>query len=389
MNKIAVFFNTDEIGGAERSLIRQIELAGKASVCDFYIPKINDNKLSEFLEGKKLSNHLFEFPLVLYKVSRTSTLLAWPKAMLSLLLPSKIHQNNCDLLKKYEIIYLNGNKVGLYLSLLCLFSNHKARIIWHFRDYSPKKLVWRKILSFIYSILIKKTNLNFAANSNSVAKDWKFLTGKKVTKIYNPVDDFAFKIDKPVEIIGSASMLAPWKGVQDILMCAKFYQKELRDLGIKKIKIYGVNIYKTEGAHAKFGKTLIDLKSDLVEFAGNKPPKIIFEELDLLIHSSLVAEPFGRVITEAFKSGTGVISTGIGGAGEIIYNSNQEKCAEIYTPGDFHQLFHKIRLLITDRTLRETLKKRAFVHVTEIEKNLPHEFRELLENNEQQSKNKF
>jgi glycosyltransferase involved in cell wall biosynthesis len=389
MNKIAIFFNTDEIGGAERSLIRQIELAGRNSVCDFYVPRISEKKLYDFLQSKNLVTHLFDFPDILYKISRSSSILTWPMAILSLILPSQIHNHNCALLKKYDIIYLNGNKVGLYLSLLCLFSNHKGRIIWHYRDYSPKSIILRKILSLLYFVLLKKINLNFAANSNSVAKDWEVLTSKNVTRIYNPVDDFKFKSDRPVEIIGSASMLAPWKGVQDILMCAKIYQKEIKELGIKKIKIYGVNIYKTDGPHQEFAKKLNELKSDLIEFSGNQSPQVIFEELDILIHSSLVAEPFGRVITEAFKSGTSVLTTGIGGAGEIIYNTNQEKCAETYAPGDLEQLFHKIRQLITDRTLRETLKNRAFVHVTDIEKNLPQEFREILDNNEQQGKNKF
>jgi glycosyltransferase involved in cell wall biosynthesis len=389
MNSIAVFFNTDEVGGAERSLIKQFELAQKVSECDFYVPKINENKLNDFLLSKKFSTTLFDFPKILYKISRSSGLITWPMSVLSFFLPSAVHERNCNILKKYNIIYLNGNKVGLYLSILCYFSNNKARIIWHFRDYSPKSIIWRIFLSILYHFLIKKINLVFVANSNSVAKDWEILTRKNVIKIYNPVDHFDYKIDRPVQIIGSASMLAPWKGIQDILLCAKTYQQELKELGIRKIKIYGVNIYKTDGPHQEFAKKLKELSSDLVEFCGNKTPQIIFEELDILIHSSLTAEPFGRVITEAFKSGTGVITTGIGGAGEIIQNAKMEKCAEIYAPGDFHQLFRKIRLLVTDTTLRGTLKNRALANVTEIEKNLPQEFREILGINEQQGKNKF
>lgn len=387
MKKYALFLNTSEIGGAERSLIRQFELAEKISAAIFFIPNLGEKKAYDFLINKNYAVENFNFPSALYKISRQSNPLTWPFALLSSLFKSD-HEQIIKKISEKDLIYLNGNKVGIYICLLCFYAKNKSQIIWHFRDYSPKNTLWRLILRCFFRFILNKINLKFVANSKSVAKDWEVLTSKKVTPIYNPVDDFEFKKDRSVQILGSASMLAPWKGVHEILICVKTYEKELKDLGIKKIKIFGDNIYKTNGPHQKYVHQLQALKSDLIEFCGNQPPAKIFAEIDILIHSSLKPEPFGRIITEAYKSGTSVITTGLGGASELVHNSFQEKCAETYAAGNTFELFNKIAQLITDKTLRVTLKNRALICVTEIEKNLPHDFSEILEKNEQQNESK-
>src|SRR5690606_1107486 len=94
-------------------------------------------------------------------------------------------------------------------------------------------------------------------------------------------------------------------------------------LGYREIRIYGDNIYQTSGDHQGYKEQLEVISRMLkrlpVNFCGLKTPKEIFAEIDVLVHSSIAPEPFGRVIVEAMANGVAVLSTGLGGAQELVH----------------------------------------------------------------------
>ncbi|MHA1829480.1 MAG: glycosyltransferase family 4 protein [Candidatus Heimdallarchaeaceae archaeon] len=82
----------------------------------------------------------------------------------------------------------------------------------------------------------------------------------------------------------------------------------------------------------------------------------IINALDILVHSSIRPEPFGRVIIEAMSLGKPVIATNIGGPSEIIEN---EISGVLVPPQDVITLSCKIIELMNDHFMREQIGQRA------------------------------
>ena len=78
--------------------------------------------------------------------------------------------------------------------------------------------------------------------------------------------------------------------------------------------------------------------------------------LDVVVHASTEPEPFGLVIAEAMAVGRAVITTGDGGAGEIV---QAEETAVISAPGDAPALAAAIARLAREQSLRERLGRTA------------------------------
>ncbi len=92
---------------------------------------------------------------------------------------------------------------------------------------------------------------------------------------------------------------------------------------------------KTEFIVAGEGPVLESLKagfSDYAKFLGKVDPAEFYSKIDLLIVPSKWAEPFGRVVIEAYSYGIPVITTNIGGLPEIIYPPH--KTSLMFSPYD-------------------------------------------------------
>ncbi|MEI6454236.1 MAG: glycosyltransferase, partial [Actinomycetes bacterium] len=78
--------------------------------------------------------------------------------------------------------------------------------------------------------------------------------------------------------------------------------------------------------------------------------------LDILVHASILPEPFGQVIVEGMASGLAVIVSNAGGAGEII---SDDVDGLLVTPGDREALKTAMLLLVHDEQLRARLGQAA------------------------------
>ena len=88
----------------------------------------------------------------------------------------------------------------------------------------------------------------------------------------------------------------------------------------------------------------------------------IINALDILVHSSVRPEPFGRVIIEAMSLGKPVIATNIGGPPEIVENGIS---GVLVPPQDATALSCRIIELMGDRFMREKIGQRAKKRVIE------------------------
>ena len=73
---------------------------------------------------------------------------------------------------------------------------------------------------------------------------------------------------------------------------------------------------------------------------------------DMLVHASVVAEPFGQVVVEGMAAGLAVIATAAGGPMEII---TPDVDGVLVAPGDVDELAAALVTLADDPALRDRL----------------------------------
>lgn len=381
MKKIAVIMNTNELGGAERSLVFQLKNHNPDELY-FYIPRISSTRgLEVFLISSGFKNICYyDYPKSIYTISRQNIKLGLTviKDLYNLFYSVKGFES----IKNADIVYLNGNKAAFLFIAKNRALNFNGKIIWHLRDYYYSS----KLTNSVWNFLIKglKGRLHFICNSNSVKNSlldspWR---NYPIEVIYNPVGNKMPNRDttKKIKTIGFVSMLAPWKGLHEIVVWSKLFEEELIKLGITSIKVFGGDIYRTEGEHNDYSTQLKKLSekfnSKLLAFEGHKEPQEIFQEIDCLIHYSLSPEPFGRVILEAFDAGIPVISTCLGGAAELV--QGQVTGLRVY-PHDRRGLYLSVEQLIENKIITFKLITNGIEKSEIIQKNIKFEIEKILE----------
>lgn len=359
-----LMFNSDQVGGAERSLLEQALVMG-VERCEVFLPELSarPSPLERELRRRGFAEiHTYPYPRALYRLSRRNAasvvgllpaLVDWGQALLRL----------SQLLRERENFYLNGNKAAVLLLSWGLFTRPR-KFVWHLRDFPPAALMRAVAWALRFPRVRRHWELRFVANSHAVARELRALVPDARPRIlYNLPGELAVRRAAPSKItrIGVAAMAGPWKGIHEVIIMSALYQRELEDLGVEEVVIYGAEIYYTQGHGGSYLAELHalaeKLQARLVRFAGQRPPSEIFQEIDLLVHSSLEPEPFGRVIIEAFRAQVPVVSTGLGGSRELVGESQQR--ALTYLVHDYHGLFDAIRRLATDPKLVQSLTQEA------------------------------
>jgi glycosyltransferase involved in cell wall biosynthesis len=82
----------------------------------------------------------------------------------------------------------------------------------------------------------------------------------------------------------------------------------------------------------------------------------VMNALDVVVHTSVRAEPFGRVILEGMLLGKPVVATAAGGVPELIQDG---ETGYLTPPGDAVRLAERLVPLLRDATLRQQVGQRA------------------------------
>lgn len=358
--KVFCFLNGPSLGGAERSFILQSKTLQEINPdyhIHFFVPYLESLKESDTLKGfiigqgfRNSQISYFNYSTTLYQLSRDHGFGAvfWFVKVIYGLLGTIKNLSKLDI-KNPDIWWVGGNKIGFVVFLYGILCGFKGRFLWHFRDY-PYDRGFFRVIWYLYR-LPHSFNLEAIGNSYNVCaalKSFKIYFDK-IHVLYNPIGKIPFRTRENLKYLGTASMMAPWKGVHSLVLFALLYEDELRELGFEKFLVFGDDIYKTKGAHLGYKKQLHGLvekfKSDFIVFKGLAEPKEIFSDLDIFIHGSLKPEPFGRVICEAYLGGAALISTGLGGSGELI---EDQKTGMLFFPNDYRGLYECVKKLAGD-----------------------------------------
>jgi glycosyltransferase involved in cell wall biosynthesis len=225
------------------------------------------------------------------------------------------------------LVHSNGNKTHLLSIPVALGS---TPVVWHVRDFLRDQRVER--------LLVRVANASvraIVANSTAVAEHLLGLGARPrlVHAIPNGVDLERFGPDggraelratfgwpPATRLVGMVGVLARWKGQEVFLRAAREVAGRARDV---RFVVVGGELYATRG-HGDLEAGLRALARELglesrVAFTGHRGdvPEIL-RALDVVVHASIEAEPFGRVIAEAMACERPVVWTRGGGADAIV-----------------------------------------------------------------------
>jgi glycosyltransferase involved in cell wall biosynthesis len=264
-----------------------------------------------------------------------------------------------------DILHTNSLKAGVYGSLAARLA--RVRTVWHVRDRIAPDYLGRPAVRLLRR-LIRDLPDGVIANSEATRSTLSSAP-ERTTVVYSIVHDpitsptaLAARAPEPPFVVGMVGRIAPWKG-QHIFIEA--FAKAFGD-GSGSATLVGESMF--GAAEARYAVELRDLAetlgiAELVDFRGFRED--VWEELsrmDVFVHASLSAEPFGQVVVEAMLAGVPVVASASGGPLEIITDGVD---GILYPPGDADALAAALIRLRDDPGLRTQLRVNALERAQE------------------------
>jgi glycosyltransferase involved in cell wall biosynthesis len=255
--------------------------------------------------------------------------------------------------RKYDLIYANTQK-ALVIGALASFLARRP-LVYHLHDilspehFSPTNLRIAVTLANSFASLVI---------ANSQASQRAFIqaggNSKLTAIVYNGFESQNYQSSPSVVkelrqqlglegkfIVGHFSRLAPWKG-QHILIAALSQCPPEVSVILVGDALFGEQDY-VEELHTQVTSLGLENRVKFLGFRGDVPQ--LMTACDLVAHTSIAPEPFGRVIVEAMLCGKPVVAAKAGGAMELIEHGVN---GFLVTPGVPEELAQVINTCLQD-----------------------------------------
>ncbi len=242
-------------------------------------------------------------------------------------------------------------------------------VVWHVRDIVSEAHFGR-IQRFAIKQCARLGVRHVIANSAASAQAFRHLTGDDSTRVqvvFNGISAAPFealetiprqvlreRLKLPVNafLVGSFSRFAPWKG-QHVLLQAAVLNPALH------IVLVGAPLFGEEEYATRLRAFVAEHQlGERVHFLGfQHDVATCMKAIDVVAHTSIAPEPFGRVVVEGMLAKKPVVAARAGGVVEIV-----EDCINglLYEPGDVKQLNVALTRLSGDAVLRARLVANGF-----------------------------
>lgn len=251
-----------------------------------------------------------------------------------------------------DLVHTNSLKASLYGGLAGRLAG--IPVIWHVRDrVAPDYLPRAAVVLVRLALRVLPTGV--IANSRSTLRTLGAAGGHS-TVIYDPLGTVSTERRDRIHPlrIGIVGRISPWKG-QDLFLRA--FARAFPD-GEEVAAVIGAPLFGEDNFKAELHHLSRDLGlEERVEFRGFRED-IAGElgRLDILVHASVIPEPFGLVVIEGMAAGLVVIAADAGGPAEIICDRVD---GILYPMGDVDGLATALAAAAADPVLRARLASTA------------------------------
>lgn len=266
--------------------------------------------------------------------------------------------------RRADLIYCNSQKAAVVGGLAGTLA--RRPVIWHLRDMLTAEhfSATRRRLAVAAGNLLATRVI---ANSEATARAFVESGGRpaRVRVVYNGINPAPFLAVTAAEaravhaelglgdapLVGAFSRLTPWKG-QHILLDALAALPGVHALLVGEA-LFGEEDY-TAALRERAARLGIAARVHFLGFRADIPR--LMAAVDVVAHSAIAPEPFGRMIVEGMLAGRPVVATRAGGAEEIITDGED---GLLVPPGDAGSLAAALGALLDDRARAVTLAQRG------------------------------
>jgi len=255
-----------------------------------------------------------------------------------------------------DLVQANSLKSGIYGAIAARICG--APLVWSLHDRLSADQLPAIAAAFMRQAVKHGADVvicNSASTLDSLGPD----RGRPRRYVVSPatnLDGALPHVPSSVLRVGIVGRITPWKG-QDVFLRA--FAESFMGTATSGAIIGGALFGSSD---ENYDGQLRDLVSQLgiadqITFRGHQPDIWReLSELDILVHASTVAEPFGRVIIEGMAAGVPVVAANAGGPREIITDGYD---GLLFTPADPHALAACLAKLGSDPRLRAQLSANA------------------------------
>jgi glycosyltransferase involved in cell wall biosynthesis len=335
--------HTAELGGAELCLLDIAEHCRGARVCLFAHGPLVDS-----LQARGVPVDIVAGMHGALRVRRDGGPASMARALpATLALVRRLHRT----VPRSALLYAYTQKGWIVTALTACWSRRTA--VWHLHDMlSPEH--FSRVLARTAVVLANRVASAVIVNSRATGDSFAALGGRRelVRVVHNGIDPAPFATAAachrtalraelapgPGPLIGVFGRISPWKG-QHVLLEA------LRDLPGARVVIVGAPLF-GERAYLHRLEQLVAEPSlaGRVKFLGFRADIAdLLHAVDIVAHTSIAAEPFGRVVVEAMLAGRATVATAAGGVPEIIEHG---KTGLLVAPNDAVALRNALAALL-------------------------------------------
>lgn len=270
-----------------------------------------------------------------------------------------------------DVIYVNTQRAMVIGAIAGLIS--RRPVVWHLRDIVSEEHFGRTQLAIIKwctKLMLEHVIANSTASAAAVTALTR-LREERLDVVFNGIsaEPFAdlesvgqhelrarFGLPQDAFLVGCFSRLARWKG-QHVLLEA------LRECPDMHAVLVGAALFGEDDYEAELRAFVLEHDlADRVHFLGFQDDiAACMKAVDIVTHTSIMPEPFGRVIIEGMLSKRPVVASRAGGVMDIVEDGEN---GILCSPGDAAELARVLERLKSNAPLRERLVEQGYVNAT-------------------------